>query len=58
MVCEKILLLHFKFEKISVIIFLDPLLMELHFLFMNDHYSSGNIHIKTFSWSHTVQKIF
>ena len=32
MVCEKILLLHFKSGKISVIIFLGPLLMELHFL--------------------------
>ena len=35
MVCEKFLLLHFKSGKISVIIFLGPLLMELHFLFMN-----------------------
>ena len=35
MVCEKILLLHFKSGKIFVIIFLGPLLMELHFLFMN-----------------------
>ena len=37
MVCEKILLLHFKSGKISVIIFLGPLLMELHLLFMNGH---------------------
>ena len=37
MVCENFLLLHFKSGKISVIIFLGPLLMELHFLFMNDY---------------------
>ena len=35
MVCEKILLLHFKGGEISDIIFLGPLLMELDFLFMN-----------------------
>ena len=36
MLCERFLLLHFKSGKISVIIFLGPLLMELHFLFMNE----------------------
>ena len=33
--------LHFKSGKISVIIFLGPLLMELHFLFMNAHFCDG-----------------
>ena len=32
-------ILHFKSGKISVIIFLGPLLMELHFLFMNDYFA-------------------
>ena len=41
MVCKKNLLLHFKSGKISVIIFLGPLLMELHFLFMNAHFCDG-----------------
>ena len=41
MVCEGPLLLHFKSGKISVIIFLGPLLMELHFLFMNAHFCDG-----------------
>ena len=49
MVCEKILLLHFKSGKISVIIFLGPLLMELHFLFMNADYSDVSaIYCKSF----------
>ena len=38
MVCENFLLLHIKSGKISVIIFPGPLLMELHFLFMNVFY--------------------
>ena len=40
MVCEIFLLLHFKSGKISVIIFFGPLLMELHFLFMNAYASN------------------
>ena len=47
MVCEKILLLHFKSGKISVIIFLGPLLMELHFLFMNGYYFTVSIDMIT-----------
>ena len=42
MVCESPLLLNFKSGKISVIIFLGPLLMELHFLFMNAHFCDGD----------------
>ena len=38
MVCEKFLLMHFKSGKTSVINFLGPLLMALHFLFMNAIY--------------------
>ena len=49
MVCEKFLLLHFKSRKISVIIFLGLLLMELHFQFMNvkGEVEDSMIHIRS-----------
>ena len=56
MVCEKILLLHFKSGKISVIIFLGPLLMELHFLFMNGFlYSKYVANVEAFSGGHFMK---
>ena len=47
MVCKNFLLLHFKSGKISVIIFLGPLLMELHILFMNANETVVSAEVKT-----------
>ena len=54
MVCEKILLLHFKSGKISVIIFLGPLLMELHFLFMNEDLNIQNEQLSLYIYRYLI----